>query len=190
VSSPQLDPGSIRADRPVLLVMRLRPDAVLPVYAQPGDAGADVCAVEEVTLAPGARALVPTGLAIAIPEGHAVFVHPRSGLAVRHGVTLLNTPGTIDAGYRGEVKVLMVNLDPAEPVTIRAGDRIAQLVVQPVAEAVFVVADELPESARGTGGFGSTGGFGPTSAAGAAGAATTAVQGVADLTAGLVEGGV
>lgn len=146
--------------RPVVAVQRLREDAVLPSYAHPGDAGADVCAVETVTLAPGQRAAVGTGLALAIPEGYACFVHPRSGLAIKHGVTMINAPGTIDAGYRGELKVLVVNLDPEETVTLHAGDRIAQLVVQAVASAEFPEVDELPDSARGAAGFGSTGGFG------------------------------
>ena len=146
--------------RPVIAVQRLHADAVLPAYAHPGDAGADLCAVEPVTLAPGQRAAVPTGLAVAIPDGFAGFVHPRSGLALKHGVTVVNAPGTIDAGYRGEVKVLVVNLDPEQTVTLHAGDRIAQLVVQEVASARFDEADELPASARGAGGFGSTGGFG------------------------------
>jgi dUTP pyrophosphatase len=146
-------------DGPEVLVRRLREDVALPAYAYPGDAGADVCAAEDVTLAPGERALVGTGLALAIPAGYVVLVHPRSGLAVRHGVTLLNTPGTIDAGYRGELKVLVVNTDRATPVTLRAGDRIAQLLVQRVEAAVFTPVPELPDSARGSGGFGSTGGF-------------------------------
>jgi dUTP pyrophosphatase len=152
--------------RPAIAVQRLREDAVLPVYAHPGDAGADVCAAETVTLRPGERAAVATGLALAIPDGYACFVHPRSGLALAHGVTMINAPGTIDAGYRGELKVLVVNLDAEETVTLRAGDRIAQLVVQPVASARFDVVDELPASARGAGGFGSTGGFGVRAGAG------------------------
>jgi dUTP pyrophosphatase len=113
-----------------------------------------------VTLGPGERAAVATGIALAIPDGYACFVHPRSGLALRHGVTMINAPGTIDAGYRGELKVLVVNLDPTETVTLDAGDRIAQLVVQRVAAARFEAVEELPDSARGAGGFGSTGGFG------------------------------
>jgi dUTP pyrophosphatase len=138
-------------------VRRLVPDAVAPAYAHPGDAGADLVAAADVTLEPGGRALVPTGIAIAVPEGHAAFVHPRSGLASRHGVTVVNAPGTIDAGYRGEVKVALVNLDPDSAYTVRRGDRIAQLVVQPVARALFVRVDELPDTPRGAGGFGSTG---------------------------------
>jgi dUTP pyrophosphatase len=137
---------------------RLDADLPLPDYAKPGDAGADLIAREDVVLAPGGgRALVPTGIAIAIPEGWAGFVQPRSGLAFRHGVTCLNTPGLIDAGYRDEVRVLLVNLDPTEAYEVRRGDRIAQLVLQQVGQAAFRLVDELPPSDRGTGGFGSTG---------------------------------
>jgi len=128
----------------------------LPAYARPGDAGLDLCAAEPVTLAPGARALVPTGIAVAIPPGYAGLVLPRSGLALRHGVTVLNAPGLIDAGYRGEVKVLLVNHD-REPAAFARGDRIAQLVITPFAHANLTVVDELPPSHRGSGGFGSTG---------------------------------
>jgi len=136
----------------------LRVDAALPVpaYARPDDAGLDLYAAEAVTLAPGARALVPTGIALAIPPGFAGFVLPRSGLALRHGVTLLNTPGLVDAGYRGEVKVLLVNHGDA-PVSLSRGDRVAQLVVQRVEHVALAPVAELPESARGAGGFGSTG---------------------------------
>jgi dUTP pyrophosphatase len=136
----------------------LRVDAALPVpaYARPDDAGLDLYAAEPVTLAPGARALVPTGIALAIPPGFAGFVLPRSGLALRHGVTLLNTPGLVDAGYRGEVKVLLVNHGDA-PVSLSRGDRVAQLVVQRVEHVALAPVAELPESARGAGGFGSTG---------------------------------
>jgi dUTP pyrophosphatase len=128
----------------------------LPTYARPGDAGLDLHAAEAVTLSRGARALVPTGVALAIPPGFAGFVLPRSGLALRHGVTLLNTPGLIDAGYRGEIKVLLVNLGDAA-VTLGRGDRIAQLVVQRVEAVALAPVAELPDSARGAGGFGSTG---------------------------------
>jgi len=150
-------------------VFRLDPRAPLPTYAHEGDAGADLCALEGAVLAPGGgRALVPTGLVVAIPEGFAGFVQPRSGLALRHGVTCLNTPGLIDAGYRGELSVLLVNTDPYEPYQVRPGDRIAQLVVQAVARAEFSPAaalDDLPPpvarsgvgSGRGAGGFGHTG---------------------------------
>jgi len=139
-------------------VQRLDGDLPLPAYARPGDAGLDLRAAADAELpAGGGRALVPTGLAVAIPEGFAGFVQPRSGLARDHGVTCLNTPGLIDSGYRGELMVLLVNTDPAEPFTVRRGERIAQLVIQPVATAALVEVDELPPSARGSGGFGSTG---------------------------------
>lgn len=133
----------------------------MPQYAHPGDAGADLVSRVDVTLAPGQRVLVPTGLALALPEGYAAFTHPRSGLAARHGVTIVNAPGTLDAGYRGEILVNLVNLDPTEPFEVRRGDRIAQLVVQRVAEVTFVEADSLPESSRGDTGHGASGGFGP-----------------------------
>ena len=136
---------------------RLRPDVELPGYAHPGDAGADLRAAEDVELPPLGRALVPTGLAVAVPAGYAAFVHPRSGLASRHGVTVANAPGTIDAGYRGEVMVALVNLDPAAAYQVRRGDRIAQLIVQPVVAARFDEVAELPATARAAGGFGSTG---------------------------------
>lgn len=141
-------------------VRRLDPDLPLPSYAHPGDAGADLVTTVDLTLAPGERALVPTGVALALPEGYVALVHPRSGLAARHGLSIVNTPGTIDAGYRGEVKVLLINHDPAEPIELRRGDRIAQLVVQRFERARFVEVGELPASARGAGGYGSTGGFG------------------------------
>ena len=140
-----------------LPTQRLDPALPLPAYENDGDAGADLRTAVNVTLAPGERALVPTGVALAIPEGHAGFVHPRSGLAVRHGLSVVNAPGTIDAGYRGEIQVPLINLDPTEPIVLRRGDRIAQLVVQPVTRVVFDVVDELPDSTRGAGGFGSTG---------------------------------
>ena len=142
-----------------VLVRRLDPDLPMPAYAHPGDAGADLVAAVDVDLAPGARAVVPTGVAIALPEGYAGFVHPRSGLAAKAGLSLVNAPGTIDAGYRGEIKVIVVNLDPTEPIHLRRGDRIAQLVVQRVERADFVEVAELPESVRAEGGFGSTGGY-------------------------------
>jgi len=139
-----------------LLVRRLDPTLPLPSYAREGDAGLDLLAAEATTIEPGARALVPTGLAVAIPSGYAGFVLPRSGLALRHGLTLLNTPGLIDAGYRGEIKVLLINHDRSA-VTIARGERIAQLVLQRVERADLVEVDELPSTARGEGGFGSTG---------------------------------
>jgi dUTP pyrophosphatase len=141
-----------------LPVRRLDPDVQFPSYAKPGDAGLDLRAHVDVTIEPaGGRALVPTGLAVAIPEGYAGFVQPRSGLALEHGITCLNTPGLIDSGYRGELKVLLVNTDPTEPFEIRRGERIAQLVIQAVEHARLVEVDELPESERGHGGFGHTG---------------------------------
>ncbi len=136
---------------------RLDPDVPLPAYAHPGDAGADLVSTIDLDLAPGERALVPTGIAIALPEGYAGFVHPRSGLAARSGLSVLNTPGTIDSGYRGEVKVLLVNSDRHSPVRLRRGDRVAQLVVQQVEQADYVEVSELPASVRGSGGYGSTG---------------------------------
>lgn len=139
-----------------LRVRRLRDDAVLPAYAHPGDAGLDLAGVAEVSLAPGERAAVPTGLAVAIPEGWVGLVHPRSGLARRHGVTVANAPGTIDAGYRGEVLVLLCNLGQ-EPVTLAKGERVAQLLLQRVGRAVVDEVDDLDATARGEGGFGSTG---------------------------------
>lgn len=141
-------------------VRRLHPLAQLPRYAMPGDAGADLVTTEAVTLAPGRRAVVPTGIAIALPVGYAAFVHPRSGLAARLGIGLVNAPGTIDAGYRGEIKVIMINLDPVATVQIDAGDRIAQLVIQRVEHGLFVEVEALPRSERGRGGAGSTGGAG------------------------------
>ena len=141
-----------------VLVTRLDPGMPLPAYAQPGDAGADLRSAVDVRLAPGERAMVPTGIAIALPDGHAAFVHPRSGLAIKHGLSMVNTPGTIDAGYRGEIAVLLINHDQREPIDIKRGDRIAQLIIQKVEHAAFVEATELPDSSRGSGGFGSTGG--------------------------------
>ncbi|MGZ4613892.1 MAG: dUTP diphosphatase [Kineosporiaceae bacterium] len=133
--------------------------ATTPSYSHPGDAGADLTCAHDVTLGPGERATVATGVRVALPEGYAGFVHPRSGLASHHGVTVLNAPGTVDAGYRGEIRVTLLNTDPETAVVLRRGDRIAQLVVQRVERAVFVEVDELPASARGAGGFGSTGGL-------------------------------
>jgi dUTP pyrophosphatase len=144
-------------DAPELPVLRLDPGLPLPAYAHPGDAGADLCAAADVDLPPGGRATVGTGIAIAVPDGYAAFVHPRSGLAARHGITLVNAPGTVDAGYRGEVRVVLLNTDPAEPFAVRRGDRIAQLVVQPVTRVSFLDVAELPSTPRGEGGFGSTG---------------------------------
>lgn len=141
-----------------VLVQRLDPGVPLPAYALPGDAGADVVTTVDAELAPGERAVLPTGLALALPDGYAAFVHPRSGLAARCGMSLVNAPGTIDSGYRGEVKVIVINHDPVATLRLARGDRIAQLVLQKVERAVFTVVDELPGSDRGAGGHGSTGG--------------------------------
>ena len=149
--------GPIRVSVPL---RRLDPDLPVPTYAHDGDAGADLHAATDVTIAPGERTLVPTGLALAIPDGYVGLVHPRSGLAARHGVTIVNAPGTVDAGYRGEVLVNLVNLDPRETFTVRRGDRIAQLVVQEVARAEFIEVDSLEDTSRGDTGHGSSGGFG------------------------------
>lgn len=141
-------------------LLRLDPDLPLPGYAHPGDAGADLVTAVDVRLAPGERAMVPTGVAVALPDGYVALVHPRSGLAARHGLSIVNTPGTVDAGYRGEIKVMLINHDPRLPVELRRGDRIAQLVIQRFERARFVEVTELPGSVRGAGGYGSTGGFG------------------------------
>ena len=142
-----------------IALQRLDPELPPPAYAHPGDAGADVVTAVDITLAPGERALVPTGIAIALPHGYVALLHPRSGLAMRHGLSIVNTPGTVDAGFRGEIKVLLINLDQHEPIVLRRGDRIAQMVVQRVETARFVDVEVLPDSVRGTGGYGSTGGF-------------------------------
>jgi len=136
-------------------------DSELPVpsYAHPSDAGADLHAREGVVLQPGERALVRTGIALAIPHGYVGLVHPRSGLAAKHGITVVNAPGTVDAGYRGEIMVTLLNTDRTEPFTVNRGDRIAQLVIQKVEQAAFAQVDSLEETARGASGFGSTGGF-------------------------------
>ncbi|WP_105036637.1 dUTP diphosphatase [Cryobacterium aureum] len=131
--------------------------SILPNYAHPGDAGADLHAAEALVLGPGTRALVATGVSIALPDGFAAFVVPRSGLAIKHGITIVNAPGTVDAGYRGEIKVALLNTDLNESFTIAVGDRIAQLIVMPVARATFIAVGKLPGSQRGENGFGSTG---------------------------------
>lgn len=131
--------------------------ADIPEYALPGDAGADLKSIENVVLQPGARQLISTGVSIALPSGFAAFIVPRSGLAVKHGITIVNSPGTIDAGYRGEIKVCLLNTDQHEAFVIRPGDRIAQMIIMPVTKAEFVPVESLPKSDRGTGGFGSTG---------------------------------
>jgi len=154
-------------------LLRLDPELPAPSYAHPGDAGADIRAAVEVTLQPGERALVPTGICLALPPGTVGLVHPRSGLAARHGITVVNAPGTVDSGYRGEILVNLVNLDPRESFTVRVGDRIAQLVVQRVERARFHEVDRLPGSARGEGGHGSTGGFAGTTGTLTSTAATT-----------------
>jgi dUTP pyrophosphatase len=140
-----------------VLVTTTGPDVPLPTYAHPGDAGADITTRVAVTLAPGERATVPTGLMIALPAGYAAFVHPRSGLAAKHGLTIVNAPGTVDAGYRGEIAITLLNTDAARTVTLEAGDRIAQLVIQAVEHATFTPVESLPGSHRGDGGFGSSG---------------------------------
>lgn len=140
-----------------VLITRLDPSIPLPFYAKGGDAGADIVTRVDVTLQPGERALVPTGISIALPDGYVALVHPRSGLAIKHGVTMVNAPGTVDAGYRGELQCIMINHDLKDAVTFHKGDRIAQLVIQKVERAEFVEVEELPGSGRGAGGFGSTG---------------------------------
>lgn len=145
------------ADGVDVLLHRIDPGMPVPSPAHPGDAGVDLCTAVDAEVGPGERVLLPTGLAIALPAGYAGFVHPRSGLATRSGLTVVNAPGTVDAGYRGEIKVGLVNLDRSQPVVLRRGDRIAQLVVQPVCRPRFHEVAQLPGSARGGGGFGSTG---------------------------------
>lgn len=140
-----------------ILTKRLDPGVPLPTYAKGGDAGADIVSAIDITLAPGERALVPTGISIALPDGYVALVHPRSGLAIKHGVTMVNAPGTVDAGYRGELKLILINHDKNESVSFKRGDRVAQLVIQQVEQAEFIEVQELPGSGRGTDGFGSTG---------------------------------
>ncbi|MEJ7629875.1 MAG: dUTP diphosphatase [Nocardioidaceae bacterium] len=142
-----------------VLIRRHDADVPLPTYAHPGDAGADLVTTVDVTLSPGERAMVPTGVSIALPDGYVALIHPRSGLAAASGVSIVNAPGTVDAGYRGEIRVLLVNLDPHRPVELRRGDRIAQVVFQQVERARFVEVERLPGSSRGDGGYGSTGGI-------------------------------
>lgn len=149
----------VETSGPEIRVVLVEDGLPVPGYAHPGDAGADLVTRVDVRIAPGERTTVPTGVRIALPDGWAGFVHPRSGLARRHGLTIVNAPGTVDAGYRGEIEVTLLNTDQREAVELRRGDRIAQLVVQRVGRARFVVADDLPESVRGTGGFGSSGGW-------------------------------
>ncbi len=140
-----------------VLLTRLDSDLPLPSFAKPGDAGADLFSRVDIDLKPGERALVPTGLAIALPPGYAAFIHPRSGRAAREGLSMVNAPGTIDAGYRGEIQVILINLDKEETIHIKRGERIAQLIIQEVARPEFVEVEQLPGTSRGDGGFGSTG---------------------------------
>lgn len=140
-----------------VLIIRLDPEIPLPSYAKGGDAGADIVSRIDITLAPGERALVPTGIAIALPAGYVALIHPRSGLAIKHGVTMVNSPGTVDAAYRGELQVILINHDKSDAVSFKRGDRIAQLVIQKVEHAEFIEVQDLPGSGRGSGGFGSTG---------------------------------
>jgi len=162
--APQREPLTAAAPAPpvrppvAVLITRLDQGMPIPATARPGDAGVDLSCTEDVVLGPGERALVGTGLAIALPMGYAGFVHPRSGLAARTGLSIVNAPGTVDAGYRGEIKVCLINLDPRAELGLRRGDRIAQLVVQQVEQVRFVEVAELPPSVRGSGGHGSTGG--------------------------------
>ena len=151
------EPGTVE-----VLIRQLDPDLPLPQRAHPGDAGSDLYAAADLYLEPGQRAMVGTGVCIALPAGYAAFVHPRSGLAARHGVTIVNAPGTVDAGYRGELKVILLNTDAEHPVQFRRGDRIAQLVIQKVERPVFRVVTTLPGSQRGEDGYGSTGGHAMT----------------------------
>ena len=140
-----------------VLIKRLDPDIPLPSYAKAGDAGADLCTRIDLTLKPGERVLVPTGISIALPNGFVALVHPRSGLAIKHGISIVNTPGTVDAGYRGELQVILINHDLKESISFKKGDRIAQLVIQQIERAEFIEVQDLPGSERSTGGFGSTG---------------------------------
>jgi dUTP pyrophosphatase len=153
-------PDEPLADTVEVLLTRVDASAPVPSYARPGDAGVDLSCTDDVVLGPGERAVVGTGIAIALPPGYAGFVHPRSGLAARAGLSVVNTPGTVDSGYRGEIRVCLINHDPRSELVLRRGDRIAQLVVQRVERVRFVEVADLPESARGAGGYGSTGGHG------------------------------
>ena len=140
-----------------VLITRLDESVPVPRYAKPGDAGADICTRIDLTIDPGERVLAPTGLSIALPDGYAAFVHPRSGLAIKHGVSMVNTPGTVDAGYRGELQIILINHDLREAISFKKGDRIAQLIIQKVERAEFIEVETLPGTDRGSGGFGSTG---------------------------------
>ncbi|NNH06215.1 dUTP diphosphatase [Cellulomonas fimi] len=156
---PGVGSGPVTAEPVEVLLLRLDPDLPAPAYAHPGDAGADLVTRVDVVVPPQGRVTVPTGVAIALPDGYAAFVHPRSGLAARHGLTIVNAPGTVDAGYRGEIAVTLLNTDVEHPVELHRGDRVAQLVVQRVERARFVEVATLPGSHRGDGGFGSSGGW-------------------------------
>ena len=162
-TAPHEAAAALAADNPAptlqVQLKMLDPGLEAPSYAHPGDAGADLRAREDVVLQPGERKLVPTGVAISLPYGYVALIHPRSGLATKHGLTIVNAPGTVDAGYRGEISVTLLNTDASQPIELRRGDRIAQMVIQRVEHAQFVPVTELSESVRGTGGFGSTGGF-------------------------------
>ena len=140
-----------------ILITRLDPSVPLPAYAKPGDAGADLCSRIDAVIEPGERALIPTGISIALPNGYVALVHPRSGLAIKHGLSMVNTPGTVDAAFRGELQVILINHDPREAFTIKKGDRIAQMIIQKVERAEFVEVSSLPGTHRSDGGFGSTG---------------------------------
>ncbi len=140
-----------------ILITRLDPSVPLPAYAKPGDAGADLCSRIDAVIEPGERALIPTGISIALPNGYVALVHPRSGLAIKHGISMVNTPGTVDAAFRGELQVILINHDPREAFTIKKGDRIAQMIIQKVESAEFVEVSSLPGTHRSDGGFGSTG---------------------------------
>lgn len=157
IGSRSVSTTSSEGSRVPITVHRLDPGLPMPAYAHPGDAGADLCIAVDAVIAPGERVTVPTGLAIALPEGYAAFVHPRSGLAARSGLTIVNAPGTVDSGYRGEIKVTLLNTDTRTPIELTRAERIAQLVIQKVERAEFVEVDSLPESERGASGFGSTG---------------------------------
>ncbi|WP_461163242.1 dUTP diphosphatase [Arthrobacter sp. R4-81] len=156
-----VDPSSSTGKRTLTVQLKMLDDGLeAPSYAHPGDAGADLRSREDVVLAPGERRLVATGVSIALPEGYVALIHPRSGLATKHGLTIVNAPGTVDAGYRGEISVTLLNTDREHAIELSRGDRIAQMVIQRVEYADFVAVGELSDSVRGSGGFGSTGGFG------------------------------
>ncbi|MFB9619409.1 dUTP diphosphatase [Brooklawnia cerclae] len=158
--SEQQQPTAVRVE-----IRRIDPELPVPRYAHPGDAGADLATAVDVVIEPGQRVVVPTGIALGLPDGYAGFVHPRSGLAARSGLTIVNTPGTLDSGYRGEIRICLLNTDRHTPIELHRGDLVAQLIVQRVEQVVFVAVDELPDTVRGSGGYGSTGGVQAWSAA-------------------------